>query len=348
MWEKDFQEWMNGSILGLAKAAWGLLKDSFAVGALTPEWWVSVVGGQVTTTVEGGGTVVVDHPGMLNIIVVAMLPLLIVFVVIQVVLSALRGSTAGMMRALVTAVFSVPFTYVTVGLVWLAMGATQAMTMWILEVGYEGSEGEDQAVSAVLNLFGLSYNGKDDEIILDENYAQWQMASKDAENGMILVAWLVALVIFIACFVLMAMMIFRTVVILLLASFAAPAIFSLALEPAKALAGRWLSMVIGLLMAAPVGAATIRLGMSMAALSTDWIQTVAGLVLVFVAAAMPLVMLSMVTWISGGSQGVEQAGVMAAGRAGRGVQNSMRGASVRAGRMSQRAASMAVRGGRMR
>ena len=28
MWEKDFQEWMNGSILGLAKAAWGLLKDS--------------------------------------------------------------------------------------------------------------------------------------------------------------------------------------------------------------------------------------------------------------------------------------------------------------------------------
>ena len=62
----------------------------------------------------------------------------------------------------------------------------------------------------------------------------------------------------------------------------------------------------------------------------------------------PLVMLSMVTWISGGSQSVEQAGVMAAGRAGRGVQNSMRGASVRAGRMSQRAASMAVRGGRMR
>ncbi|WP_292072896.1 hypothetical protein [Brevundimonas sp. UBA7534] len=41
--------------------------------------------------------------------------------------------------------------------------------------------------------------------------------------------------IFFACFVLMAMMIFRLVLILILASFAPPAIFSLALEPAKAL-----------------------------------------------------------------------------------------------------------------
>ena len=53
MWEKDFEEFVRGSILGLAKAAAGLIEQAFSVGALTPEWWVTVVGGQVTTTVAG-------------------------------------------------------------------------------------------------------------------------------------------------------------------------------------------------------------------------------------------------------------------------------------------------------
>ena len=75
MWEKDFEEFMRGSILGLAKAAAGLIEQAFSVGALTPEWWVTVVGGQVTTTVAGGESTVIDHPGMLNVIVLAMIPL---------------------------------------------------------------------------------------------------------------------------------------------------------------------------------------------------------------------------------------------------------------------------------
>lgn len=345
MWEDDFQDWLNGSIKGFAKAAWGLLKDSFSVGALTPEWWVAVVGGEVTTTVAGGGSTVINHPGMLNIIVVAMLPLLIIFVAVQVVLSAVRGSTAGMIRALLGAVFSVPATYVIVGLVWLAMGATQQMTMWILTVGYGSGSGDAEAVAGVLALFGLTYDPANDSILLDENYAQWEMASDNSENGMIIVAWLVAVLIFVACLILMAMMIFRLVMILILASFAAPAIFSLALEPAKALAGRWLSMLLGLMVAAPVGAAVVRLGMSMAALSTDWVQTVAGLVLVFVAAAMPLLMLGLTSWLGGGHSQAETAGLMAAGRAGRGVTTSVRSASARAGRVRQRAGAMIMRGG---
>lgn len=345
MWENDFQEWLHGSILGFAKAAWGLLKDSFSVGALTPEWWVTVVGGQVTTTVAGGGTSVINHPGMLNIIAVAMLPLLVIFVAVQVVLSAVRGSTAGMLRALLGAVFSIPATYVVVGLVWLAMGATQQLTMWILTVGYGSGSGDDAATAGVLALFGLTYDPANDSVLLDENYAQWEMASDNSENGMIIVAWLVAILIFLACLVLMAMMIFRLVLILVLASFAAPAIFSLALEPAKALAGRWLSMLLGLMMAAPVGAVVVRLGMSLAALSTDWVQTVAGLVLVFIAAAMPALMLGLTSWLGGGHSQAEQAGVMAAGQAGRGAANSVRSASARAGRVRQRAASMITRGG---
>ena len=83
MWEKDFEEFLRGSILGLAKAAAGLIEQAFSVGALTPEWWVTVVGGQVTTTVAGGESTVIDHPGMLNIIVVAMIPLLMIFVAVQ-------------------------------------------------------------------------------------------------------------------------------------------------------------------------------------------------------------------------------------------------------------------------
>lgn len=346
MWEKDFEEFMRGSILGLAKAAAGLIEQAFSVGALTPEWWVTVVGGQVTTTVAGGESTVIDHPGMLNVIVLAMIPLLVIFVAVQVVLSAVRGSTAGMLRAFLAAVFSIPATYVVVGLVWMAMGATQQLTLWILQVGSGGTDGQDEAVAGVLGLFGLTYDAANDEILLDENFAQWEMASENSENGMIVVAVIIALVIFFACFVLMAMMIFRLVLILILASFAAPAIFSLALEPAKALAGRWLSMMLGLIMAGPIAAAVVRLGMAMAALSTDWVQTVAGMVLVFVAAAMPILMLAVTAWLGGGAGQAEQAGVMAASRAGRGAMNSMRGVSARAGRMRQRAGAMVMRGGR--
>ncbi|MBD4514601.1 hypothetical protein GUG76_05340, partial [Xanthomonas citri pv. citri] len=83
----------------------------------------------------GGESAVIDHPGMLNVIVLAMIPLLVIFVAVQVALSAVRGSTAGMLRAFLAAVFSIPATYVVVGLVWMAMGATQQLTLWILQVG---------------------------------------------------------------------------------------------------------------------------------------------------------------------------------------------------------------------
>ena len=105
-------------------------------------------------------------------------------------------------------------------------------------------------------------------------------------------------------------------------------------------------MMLGLIMAGPIAAAVVRLGMAMAALSTDWVQTVAGMVLVFVAAAMPIFMLAVTAWLGGGAGQAEQAGVMAASRAGRGAMNSMRGVAARAGRMRQRAGAMVMRGGR--
>lgn len=350
-WMSDFQEFIEGSILALAKAAWGLLKDAFSVGALTPEWWSTVVGGQITTTVAGGSTSTIQHPGMLNVVVVAMIPLLVIFVVIQVALSALRGSTAGMLRAVLVAVFSVPMTYVTVGLIWLALGATHQLTIWILTVGAGETDGEDQAVAGVLALFGFTYDPASDNVVMDENYAQWQMATDAEQVGGVIVAFIVAVVIFVSCLILMAMMIFRLVGILVLAAFAAPAIFSLALEPAKAVAARWLSMIVALLLAAPVAAVIVRMGMVAAVLSTDWVQMVAGVVLVLMASAMPLTMLTMVQFMSGGaSDAFERSGVHAAQGAGRTAGRSMRAASGRAGRMASRAGSVMVkvakRGGR--
>lgn len=349
-WLNDFNEFLEGSILALAKAAWGLLKDAFSVGGLTPEWWATVVGGQVTTVV-GGQSSTIDHPGMLNVVVMAMIPVLLIMVVIQVVLSAIRGSTEGMVRAVVVAVFSVPMTYVTVGLIWLAIGATHQLTMWILTVGNSATDGEDEAVAGVLALFGLSYNAQDDSVVMDENYAQWEMALDDGSPGGILVGVLIALVIFLACAVLMAMMIFRLVVLLVLTTFAPPAIFSLALEPAKAVAARWASMIVALLMAAPVAAVIVRMGMVATAMSTDWVQTVAGVVLVFLAAAMPLTMLSMVSFMTGGAgDAVERNAVYAGQGALRTVRHSSRAASARAGRMAGRAGRSMVgvmkRGGR--
>lgn len=290
-------QFMNDGILGLALAAWEFLQNSFEAGAVTAEWWAVLVGGTIIVDVDGAQTVI-DHPGMLNVMVVAMIPPLIVFVAVQVIWSLFRSSVEGVVRAFIVALVSVPSVYVTTGIGWMLLIATDQMAQWILEIG---GEDETSAAGGILALFGLYYDPSSGEIIMDENFMLWEMAVNRNEPGQIIVPLGAMIIIFALGLILQMMMIFRLVAILILLTFGPVAIYSLALEPAKAVATRWVSVIVALMLAKPVAAVIVKFGLVVSAISNNWIQLVAGMVLVLMAAAMPIVMLTFIAFATGGA-----------------------------------------------
>lgn len=313
-WSESVQELLLGSILGFAEAAWAFIQSAFTVGDLDAEWWVPVIGGEITTEIDGEVVSRVDHPGMLNVMVRALIPVLGMFVALQLVLSAFRSSTAGFMRALGTAVFAIPATYVLAGLMWMILEAVDRMTLWILDTGAGGDDSQEVAMSALLNLFGLAYNPESGDVVMDENYQHWAMAVDQENPGKILMPWIVMVVIWLLCLVLMGMMLFRTVVIMLLTVFMPLAVFSLALEGAKAIFSRWVSLVVALIMAKPLAAVTVMFGMSLGAIGDSWVQLVAGMIVIAVAAAMPLGLLLLISFATGGASDALERGGRDAGR----------------------------------
>lgn len=293
-WLRDF---MNDGIVGLALAAWEFLRSSFEAGAVTAEWWAVLVGGTIIVDVDGAQTVI-DHPGMLNVVVIAMIPLLVIFVAIQVLWSLFRSSVEGVVRAFLVALVSVPTVYITTGIGWMLMIATDQMTQWILEIG---GDDETSAAGGILALFGLFYDPSSGEIIMDENFMLWEMAANRGEPGQIIVPLIAMAIIFVVGLILQLMMIFRLVAILILLTFGPVAIYSLALEPAKAVATRWVSVIVALLIAKPVAAIIVKFGLVASAIGNDWTQLAAGIVLVLIAAAMPIVMLTFIAFATGGA-----------------------------------------------
>src|SRR5699024_10307398 len=166
----------------------------------------------------------VDHPGMLNVVVVALIPLLLVFIAIQVIMSMPRGSTAGLLRAMAVAVFALPATYIVTGLVWLVVTGMDEMSLWNLQIGTE--DGTDEAMSGLLALFGMTWDSDAHEVLLDENYIQWQWAVQDGVGGRVLVSFVLGLVIWLVCLVLILMMVFRLIGILILTVFMPAAVFA--------------------------------------------------------------------------------------------------------------------------
>lgn len=300
-WGESLHELLHESILGFAESAWAFIHSAFTVGEIEGAWWVPVIGGTITTEVEGGETSVVEHPGMLNVMTRALLPVLAIFVAFQMLISALRGSSAGFLRALGTAMFAVPATYILAGLMYLVLRGVDQATLWILDQGAGSEDSEEVVMSAVLNLFGLTHNPDTGEVLMDESYQQWEMAANSGEPGQILMPWVLMVIIWLLCLVLMAMMLFRTTVIMLLTIFLPLAVFSLALEGAKAIFFRWLSIVVALILAKPLAAAALMFGMSLASVEDSWVQLVAGMIVIVVAAALPLAMLALVSFATGGA-----------------------------------------------
>lgn len=328
----DFGKILEDGILGFAHACWALIRDSFSAGAMTPEWWVTVVGGQVVTRVDGSVASTVDHPGMLNVVVIAMLPLLLIFVTIQVILSVVRGSTSGLIRALGMAMFAVPSVYVLTGIIWVVLGAVDQLSMWILTIGTDG--GEADALGALLGLFGFAYDAETNDVLMDENYEQWAWALQSGDPGRFIMPFVVALLVWVACLLLMLMMMFRLVAVIVLTVFGPVAVFSVALEPAKAIGSRWLSALIALIVAKPVAAVIVKIGMVAASIGSSWIQLAAGLILVILAAVMPLAMLTMVSFITGGaSDAMERSAVAGGARIASAGRRGVAGSARQAGRL---------------
>lgn len=340
-WAESLQAFLGQSLEGFAEAAWEFLSAAFASGSFTGDddgasWWTAVIGGEVTTTVEGGDTSTIEHPGMLNVMVVAMIPVLFGFVAVQVIMSIIRASTAGMIRAVAVMVLAIPSTYIMASLVWLGLRSTDELTVWILDIG---TSGDDIAMAGIYRLFGLGYNAEDQQIIIDDNFSLWNMG-QDSDLGKIILPWLVAAVLTIITFFLMLMMIFRTTMTLLLTMFTPIALFSLSMEAAKGIFSKWAGLIVALLMSKPIAAAVVTFGVTLASLANDWIQLAVGVVLVIIAAAMPLLLMAIVSFMTPeGSRAMEGAAVGAGVAAGSRVAGSARRATGGAARRAGRAAT---------
>src|SRR5699024_7272012 len=228
---EPFHNFLVDGIDAFAEATWAFIKGAFSAGAMTEEWWATVVGGEITINI-GHRSTTTAHPGLLTMAARAMIPLLVILVPVQVIVSVLRTSTAGLLRALAVGVFAIPPIYVLAGMTWLILAGVDDLTQHILSVGTDGTAG---AVSGVVALFGMPVSSDTDGIVLDENYQYWEMMHNDENVGKIIVSWVVAGVLFLCGLGLALMMIFRTVAIIVLVIFMPVAIYGLASEAAKAM-----------------------------------------------------------------------------------------------------------------
>lgn len=314
-WGESIRELLHGSILGFAEAAWAFMYQAFAVGEVDSTWWAPVIGGTITTEIDGQVVSSIDHPGMLNVMIIAMLPVLVIFVAFQLLTATIRHSSAGFIRAAGVAIFSVPATYLLAGVMWMVLRAVDRMTMGILRMGAGDGDSEEVVMSALLNLFGLTYSPESGEVLMDENYEHWAMAVDDGDPGKVLMPWILMVVIWALCLILMGMMLFRITVIMLLAIFLPLAVFSMALEGAKAIFTRWLSVVFALIIAKPLAAAVVMFGMTLGSISDSWVQLVAGMIVIVVAAGLPVGLLLLVSFATGGASDNLERGAANAGRA---------------------------------
>src|SRR5699024_8252882 len=147
---------------------------------------------------------------------------------------------------------------------------------WILQTGTE--DGTDEAMSGLLALFGMTWDSDAQEVLLDENYIQWQWAVQDGDGGRVLVSVVLGLVIWLVCLVLILMMVFRLIGILIFTAFSPSAVFAWLFARSKAIFSRWAGVMLGLVLANPMPAVVIKLGLVLSSLGGNWIEAAIGIV----------------------------------------------------------------------
>lgn len=217
---KAIQEFLNGSVEAMAMQLWLFIQSAFSYSDMDSHWWISVVGGIITTKV-GEQESTFTHPRMLNIIVQALIPVLIIFVVLQLILASWKHSTAGVIRAIYGAFFAIPVTYAITGILFTTIKIFDWITGWILNLGpkSQNNTGEDQRCPDPQSLRPLVGPRSANKVILDENYQIWAAAKDPNATGGSFPALLLMLVIFACGLMLPLMMEFRTYGLVVLAAF---------------------------------------------------------------------------------------------------------------------------------
>lgn len=353
--QEDIAEVFLNFVIWASIGAYGLIEQAFAFTDITDDrnegLWQAVIGGTLVYEQDGETFGVVDHPGMLNIVVGAMIPLFVIFIGLQLISSLVRKSSAGFLRAAVMMICAIPAVYITAGVMWFAMGATSAVSQWILGVGTTSTDGEQVDVAdgprAILSMFGLHFASSDTDeaivvdeesgLILDENAAHFSGAgSLQGDAGVALGALIVIFMLLLASLFLGLMMMFRLIALLALATFSPVAVFGLTWEAAKPVAAKFVQISVALLIAEPAAAVIIRLGGAMGVLGEDWINIALGLGLLLVAGIMPILTMTLISFMTGGaSDSIDRGGAQLGASAGRKVAGGAGAAAAVAGRSTK-------------
>lgn len=344
-WADDFGESVGemilGLIIGMAQGAWGLLENAFSMFDITDSQneglWQAVVGGTIEYSDAETGEVIAtaEHVGVLNIVVGAMLPVLMIFVGLQLITSIIRGSSAGFLRACIMIIAGIPSVYVAAGFVYMAIAGTSQLSQWILDTGVEttGDQNVGEGTHAIMALFGIHFmdpsvvDGEDNIIvdedtgmIFDENVEFMAGIGRGADGlsnqsiGMLLLAAGIIALLALGALFLTFMLGLRFIALLVMATFTPVAVFSMTWEASKAVAVKWAQLSAGLLISEPAAAVIIRLGAAMGLMANDWSRSAWGLALLLSAGLMPLLVMALVNFMTGGaSDQIDRSGAAMAG-----------------------------------
>lgn len=344
-WADEFGEAVGemilGLIIGMAQGAWGLLENAFSMFDITDSQneglWQAIVGGTIEYSDAETGEVIAtaEHVGVLNIVVGAMLPVLMIFVGLQLITSIIRGSSAGFLRACIMIIAGIPSVYVAAGFVYMAIAGTSQLSQWILDTGVEttGDQNVGEGTHAIMALFGIHFmdpsvvDGEDNIIvdedtgmIFDENVEFMAGIGRGADGlsnqsiGMLLVAAGIIALLALGALFLTFMLGLRFIALLVMATFTPVAVFSMTWEASKAVAVKWAQLSAGLLISEPAAAVIIRLGAAMGLMANDWSRSAWGLALLLSAGLMPLLVMALVNFMTGGaSDQIDRSGAAMAG-----------------------------------
>lgn len=271
-------DWLSGGsrdgfeamVKRCAEDSWMFMKDAFAASNLSAEWWAGVVGAG-------------DDPGMLRVITVVMAPILLILVAVQVLTGVVQSRSDKILRGAASAVFAVPAMMIMVTLIMAAASATDGVTTFVLE-----ANGETENMSGFMKLFGFELNDQGEFQQVNSEYNIWRGVGDNSSGFELIVPATMAALVWLASIFLSFMLSLRTMLLVILVAVAAVAVFALALDATKAWFFRWLSIIVGLLIAKPLAAAVLVMGISVFNYAATTQQFIAALVCVVVAALMPI------------------------------------------------------------
>lgn len=303
-------DWLSGgardgfeaTIKRFAEDSWTFMKDAFESSNLSDAWWAGVVGAG-------------DDPGMLRVMTVVMAPILLILVAIQVLTGVLQSRSDKILRGAAMSFGAVPLMMVLVTLIMAAASASDGVTTFILE-----ANGETQNMAGFMKLFGFELNDQGEFQQVNSEYNIWRGVGDNASGFELIVPAGLAGLVWLASMFLSFMLSLRTMMLVVLVAVAAVAVFALALDATKAWFVRWMTLVIGLLIAKPLAAVVLVMGISVFNYAATTQQFVAALVCVVVAALMPIASVGVFGFsavaassgseriMAGGSQGATRAG----------------------------------------